>query len=64
MDNALLCPKQVADVLGISERSATRLLSTGAIHGLRVGRLWRTTASKVREYTERGMAESQERRAA
>lgn len=46
-----LCAKEVATVLGISERSATRLMASGELEAFKVrGKLWRTTPSKLREY--------------
>ena len=49
-----LCAKEVAEVLGISERSATRLMSAGEIGSFKVrAKLWRTTPSKLSEYKKR-----------
>jgi prophage antirepressor-like protein len=49
----LLRAKDVAKILDLSTRSATRLMATGAIESCRVGtglRLIRTTASRVERY--------------
>lgn len=46
-----LCPKEVATLLGISERTAIRLMLSRQLAAFKVnGKLWRTTASRVRAY--------------
>ncbi len=46
-----LCPKEVASLLGVSERGALRLMVSGEINSFRVGKkLWRTTAEMVETY--------------
>ncbi len=52
---ACVCPKEVAQILGISERSALRLMATGEIESFRAGRkLWRTTLAKLERYQQSG----------
>ena len=52
---ACVCPKEVAQILGISERSALRLMAGGEIESFRAGRkLWRTTLSKIERYQQAG----------
>jgi hypothetical protein len=49
-----LCAKEVGAILGVSERSALRLMSSGQIESFRCGgKLWRTTTAKVKDYQER-----------
>lgn len=46
-----LCPKEVAEQLGVSPRTAQRLLSSGTIGAMRVGaKLWRTTQEELNRY--------------
>ena len=45
-----LCPKEVATLLGISERGAVRLMSSGEIASFRVGKPWRTFPEHVTAY--------------
>jgi excisionase family DNA binding protein len=60
----VLCAKQVAARLGVSERSAAKLLRRGEIQGFKLGgRVWRTTEEAVLEYLRREL-ERQSRRAA
>ena len=47
-------PKDVAAMLAIGERTATRLMQTGAIEAFKLrGKLWRTTPAKVAAYQKR-----------
>lgn len=46
----ILCAKEIAVRLGVSERTATRLLKSGEIAGFRVGKLWRTTELHLESY--------------
>lgn len=49
-----LCPKEVAVVLGVSEKTVRRLMQKGEIAAFRLhGKLWRTTPSKISEYQSR-----------
>ena len=57
MPDQCLSPKEVATLLGVSERTATRLLCSGAVEAFKVrGKLWRTTAAKVAAYQQREFA--------
>lgn len=58
----LLCAKEVALILGVSERSAARLMRKGEIKAFKMsGAIWRTTVRYVREYVERELVEREER---
>lgn len=49
----LLCSKEVGKILGLSSRSAWRLMASGKIQSCRVGegnRVLRTTPNKVAAY--------------
>ena len=48
----LLGPKDIAQIMGISERGATRLLKAGELPALRVGKFWRTTPARLAAYIE------------
>jgi hypothetical protein len=51
-DNCL-CAKEVAGILGISERGALELMRTGVIPSFRAGqKLWRTRRIYVEAYIE------------
>lgn len=50
----LLCAKEVAVILGVSERSAARLMRRGEIKAFKMsGAIWRTTSKYVGEYVLR-----------
>jgi excisionase family DNA binding protein len=50
----LLCPKEVAHVLGTSERTARRLMASNQLESLRIGgKLLRTRPHDLAEYLER-----------
>jgi hypothetical protein len=56
MEEKLLHAGDVATILGISERSALRLMTTGAIESCRIGpgeRLVRTVRPHVESYRQR-----------
>jgi excisionase family DNA binding protein len=56
MELTLLCPKDVARLLSVSPRTASRLMASGEIESCRVGpRHWRlrTTAERVFRYQQR-----------
>jgi excisionase family DNA binding protein len=60
-----LSPKQVAALLGVSERTAARLMASGAIHAFRVGpKLLRTTRAKLLEYQYKGKSIDLDRKVA
>jgi excisionase family DNA binding protein len=46
-------PTEVADRLGISPNQARKLIRTGQIHGIKMGKYLRTTWDDVRTYLER-----------
>jgi excisionase family DNA binding protein len=50
---SFLCPKEVARTLGVSERTAARLMASGEIASFRVGKLWRCQLADVERYVER-----------
>jgi hypothetical protein len=46
-----LCPKEIAGMLGVSVRSAQRLMASGDIESFKCGpRLWRTTQEQLSLY--------------
>lgn len=49
-----LTPRDVAELLQISTRSAQRLMAEGAIESFRVGsKLWRTSGKALEDYIAR-----------
>ncbi len=44
----LLCVKEAAAHLGVCERTVLRLVRSGAIPAIRVGRLWRIAPAALR----------------
>ena len=60
----ILCGKEIASRLGVSERTATRLLKSGEIAGFRVGKLWRTTELHLESYVAGRFQREREQRAA
>lgn len=49
-----LSAKEVATILGVGERSATRLMKSGQLSAFKInGGPWRTTRAKVVEYQRR-----------
>lgn len=62
-----LCPKEVAAILGVSPRSASRLMASGHIESFRVGtgeKGWRTTRRQVDEYAAHRFELERQKRAA
>lgn len=53
MPRELLNIKQVQEILGISERTAFRLIKDGELKGFKVGREWRFEPSDIDDYIER-----------
>jgi hypothetical protein len=49
-DEACLCPKGVAHLLGVNARTARRRMAEGAIQSFREGKLLRTTREQVLLY--------------
>lgn len=62
--NASLDAKAVAAALGVSERTAQRLMRKGELAALKVGKLWRTNEESVAAYVQRGFARYRRERAA
>jgi excisionase family DNA binding protein len=57
MSEACLCPKGVAEILGVSRSTAARLMVAGEIRSFRVRpRLLRTTREQVELYKQRELA--------
>ena len=49
----LICPKEAATLLGVSVRTAQRLMRQGEIAACKIGKLWRTQAEDVAAYRAR-----------
>ena len=49
----VLCAKQVGQRLGVTPKTAAKLLREGSIRGFRIGREWRTTSAEVDGYIAR-----------
>lgn len=54
----ILCLKEVADRVRVSERTAARLLQAGELPGFKLGRVWRASEEQL----ERRLREKQEER--
>ena len=46
----ILKPSEVMDILGLGKNTVYRLLATGQLRGIRVGRSWRVTSDAVEEF--------------
>lgn len=53
---AVYTPKQLAELLQVSEQVIAEELKSGRLVGFRVGRQWRITESSVREYIKNNTA--------
>lgn len=53
---AVYTPKQLAELLQVSEQVIADELKSGRLVGFRVGRQWRITESSVREYIKNNTA--------
>lgn len=53
MTTELITIKAVQDALGISERTAFRLVKSGELKGFKVGREWRFTQADIEAYIDR-----------
>jgi len=51
--NKLMTPKEVAEVLSVSEKAVKDWLRAGKLQGVKVGSLWRVEQSVVEQYIER-----------
>jgi len=59
MPKELLNIKQVQEILGISERTAFRLLKDKKLKGFKVGREWRFEPSDIDDFIERQRREAE-----
>lgn len=50
MAGKLLTIKDVQDILGISERTAFRLIKSNNLKGFKIGREWRFEESDIEDY--------------
>lgn len=48
--SGLLAPGQAAAALGVSESTALRMLRTGRLRGIKVGKLWRVRPADLADY--------------
>lgn len=46
----LLTPKDVMDILGVGKNTVYRLLDSGELQGLRLGRNWRIPATNLQNF--------------
>ncbi len=60
MSKELLNIKRIQEILGVSERTAFRLIKEGKLKGFKVGREWRFEASDIDTYIERQRREVEE----
>lgn len=49
---SMISTKQVATILGISEKSVTHMVETGELPSYRIGRLWKFKRNEVQTYIE------------
>lgn len=47
-------PKEVAEILQITERTVQRYLKEGTLKGVKVGKLWRVTEQALNEFLGTG----------
>lgn len=43
----VLTPTEAMDILGVGKNTMYRLLNSGQLAGVRIGRLWRITATEI-----------------
>lgn len=43
----VLTPAEAMDILGVGKNTMYRLLNSGQLAGVRIGRLWRITATEI-----------------
>lgn len=48
-----LTPKEVMDLLYIGKNTLYGLLNSGELKGFRVGKLWRVSKTRLKEYVEK-----------
>ena len=46
----MLTPAEAMDILGVGKNMIYRLLNSGELHGVRVGRSWRINAKVLQEH--------------
>ena len=46
----VLTPAEVMDILGVGKNTMYRLLNTGKLRAVRIGRSWRITGDALEEY--------------
>lgn len=46
----MLTPAEVMDILGVGKNTIYRLLNSGELHGVRIGRSWRINAKDLQAY--------------
>lgn len=62
MAGKLLDIKQVQEILGLSERTIFRLISSGELVGFKVGRQWRFEESDITDFIARRRQEAERMR--
>ena len=53
MSNPLLSLKQIAQALGVSERTVYRLMEDGELHPFKMGKSWKFEQSDLDNYLDR-----------
>lgn len=46
----VLTPAEAMDILGVGKNTMYRLLNSGELHGVRIGRSWRIASDSLEEY--------------
>lgn len=46
----VLTPAEAMDILGVGKNTMYRLLNTGELHGVRIGRSWRISNAAIEEF--------------
>lgn len=60
--HTILQPRQIAKLLGCTEKHAQTLMASGELPATKVGRDWVTTYARVVEYLEQRIADAQPKR--
>ncbi|MDO8674419.1 MAG: helix-turn-helix domain-containing protein [Dehalococcoidia bacterium] len=53
IDGKVYSIRELQELLGISRMLALRLVQSGRLHGVKVGKSWRVLGSDIRDYFER-----------
>lgn len=61
--HTILKPRQIARLLGCTEKHAQTIMSSGELHATKIGRDWVTTYTRVIGYLERRIDNEQPKRA-